>query len=89
LRHAFPDRNPGTVVVEAFTERAQLTVRVSDDGIGMQPTIRGTGLGSRIISSLAAQLSATIHVESTLHAGTVVTLRLPLLQEEPPQRARA
>jgi len=89
LRHAFPDRDAGTVVVEAFTERAQLTVRVSDDGVGMQPTIRGTGLGSRIISSLAAQLSATIDVESTPHAGTVVTLHLPLLQEEPPQRARA
>jgi two-component sensor histidine kinase/PAS domain-containing protein len=89
LRHAFRDRNGGTVVVDALTEQTQLTVRVSDDGVGMQPTIRGSGLGSRIISGLAAQLSATIHVESNPEVGTVVTLRMPLMKEETSQRGWA
>jgi len=89
LRHAFRDRDAGRIVVESMTERAQLTVRISDNGVGMQPTSRRTGLGSRIVSGLAAQLSATIHVESTPGAGTVVTLRMSLVQEGPPQRVRA
>jgi two-component sensor histidine kinase/PAS domain-containing protein len=89
LRHAFRDRDAGTVVVEALTERSQLIVRVSDDGVGMQSQPGVTGLGSRILRSLVAQLAATIQVDSTPHAGTIVTLRLPLLDEQPAQRATA
>jgi len=89
LRHAFRDRDAGTVIVEALTERSQLIVRVSDDGVGMQSQPGVTGLGSRILRSLAAQLAATIQVDSTPQAGTVVTLHLPLLDEQPDQRATA
>ncbi len=87
LRHAFRGRETGTVVVNAMIERAQLMVRISDDGVGMAPAMRRSGLGSRIINALAAQLAATIQVESPLEGGTVVTLRLPLAPADPPQRA--
>jgi two-component sensor histidine kinase/PAS domain-containing protein len=89
LSHAFRDREAGNVVVEAMIEQGQLTVRVSDDGVGMQSTVHGTGLGSRIIRALAAQLSATIHVDSPPEAGTVVTLRMQIIQAETAKRARA
>jgi two-component sensor histidine kinase/PAS domain-containing protein len=89
LRHAFPDRATGTVIVDAFTEAGGLIVRVSDDGVGMQPHAVGAGLGSRIIRSLASRLDASIAVESTPEVGTVVTLRLKLLQEAPAQPAVA
>jgi two-component sensor histidine kinase/PAS domain-containing protein len=89
LRHAFRDRASGAVVVEAMRQQSQLVVRVSDDGAGMDAETEGTGLGSRIILSLATRLAATIRVDSTPDAGTVVTLRLPLWQAEPAERARA
>jgi two-component sensor histidine kinase/PAS domain-containing protein len=86
LRHAFPGRMAGEVVVEAARHPAELMVRVSDDGIGMKPRPDGEGLGSRIIRSLTARLGATIVVESRPQTGTTVTLRLPL-EAETPRRA--
>jgi two-component sensor histidine kinase len=89
LRHAFSGRAGGVVVVEALRHQSELIVRISDDGVGMEPASGTPGLGSRIIRSLAQRLAATILVESRPQAGTVVTLRLPLLLEEPDQRATA
>jgi PAS domain S-box-containing protein len=89
LRHAFRDRASGVVVVEAMRQQSHLLVRVSDDGAGMDVSTGGTGLGSRIIQSLAARLAATIRVDSTPGAGTVVTLRLPLWQTETSEQATA
>jgi two-component sensor histidine kinase len=83
LRHAFPSRRSGTVVVEAMKERSELIIRVSDDGVGMPPGDRGGGLGSRIIRALATQVAAAIDFESKRDIGTVATLRLPLVQREP------
>jgi two-component sensor histidine kinase len=56
-----------------------------------RPVPQRSGLGSRIIRSLASQLAATIQTDSTPHTGTTVTLRLPLTltQETIPQRATA
>jgi two-component sensor histidine kinase/PAS domain-containing protein len=95
VRHAFAGRTAGTITVEASSEPSQLLVRVSDDGVGMRPGAGAgagagaDGLGSRIIRSLATRLGATMQVMSAPQQGTVVTLRLPLLQEEPAQRVTA
>jgi PAS domain S-box-containing protein len=78
LRHAFPKGEGGTVIVEAGTERSELTLRVTDDGVGIPSPAREPGLGSKIISSLASRIDAAIHTESTPGRGTIVTLRLPL-----------
>ncbi len=83
LRHAFPGRESGTITVDAQADHAALIVRVSDDGVGIQPENDRAGLGSRIIRSLTTQLAATMHVNSTPQAGTTVTLRLALRQPEP------
>jgi PAS domain S-box-containing protein len=86
LRHAFRGRAAGAVVVEAARDPAELVVRVSDDGIGMEPRSDGGGLGSRILRSLTARVGATIAVESRPEQGTVVTVRLPV-EAETPRRA--
>jgi PAS domain S-box-containing protein len=80
LRHAFPGRETGHVMVEALTESSGMIVRVGDDGVGMPQQSGSGGLGSRIIRALAAQVSAAVQVESTPQAGTAVTLRMPLTQ---------
>jgi len=80
LRHAFSGRETGRVTVEALTLSCGLTVRVSDDGVGMPQEAASAGLGSRIIRALAAQLSAAVEVDSAPQTGTIVTLRMPLTQ---------
>jgi len=87
LRHGFRGRPHGEVVVDAYIETSELIVRVGDDGIGMQPPSGELGLGSRIIRALAAQLAATIEIDSSLDAGTRVTIRLPLAPAQPAQMA--
>jgi len=81
MRHAFVGRDAGNITVDAMVEEGELTVSISDDGVGMAPRAGGGGLGSRIIRSLAAQLAARIDVESETGAGTVVKVRLALAPE--------
>ena len=54
--HAFLDRPPGTIRVTAATGSGELTVVVTDDGIGMRPRpdSPGLGLGLPTIGRLAA-----------------------------------
>jgi len=77
------------VTVDVAIESGSLIVRVCDDGIGMKPQSEKSGLGSRIIRALAAQLAANIHFDSSLGNGTTVTIRLPLSPAQPAQVAAA
>ncbi len=43
--HAYRDREPGTITLDAHGDRDWLVIRVSDDGTGMTPNIESTGLG--------------------------------------------
>ena len=54
--HAYIDREPGTIRVQAITGADELTVVVTDDGRGMQPRADspGLGLGLPTIGRLAA-----------------------------------
>jgi two-component sensor histidine kinase len=86
LRHAFRGRDTGTVTVEAWVDTSQLIVRIRDNGVGMQKSER-VGLGSKIISSLAAQINATMEMDSSADAGTTTTLRLPLEENSPSKQS--
>jgi two-component sensor histidine kinase len=46
-------------------------------------------LGSRIIRALAAQLAATIHVDSSAQTGTTVTIRLSYTPAASPELTSA
>ncbi len=87
LRHGFRGRAAGTVTVDASIAAGALVVRVGDNGVGMPAQSGASGLGSKIIRSLTAQLAASLHVESSAGAGTVVTIRLPLAPDQPARRA--
>jgi two-component sensor histidine kinase/PAS domain-containing protein len=89
LRHGFQGRDDGAVTVDGHIEEGELVVSVSDDGVGMKPQNGEPGLGSRIIRALAAQLAATIHVDSSAQTGTTVTIRLSYTPAASPELTSA
>ena len=58
LLHAYRDREPGTIRVEATIEGGELVIAVKDDGVGMSPRhdSPGMGLGLPVIASVAKRL---------------------------------
>lgn len=64
LKHAFPDKRPGTIHIDYSAQDADWALTVADDGIGMPvaPDLAESGLGSSIVQALARQLKATIFV---------------------------
>ena len=76
-KYAFPDERPGTIRARLEREAQGGSVRldVSDDGVGPDGgAAKGTGLGLRLIRSMAAQLHGTCELrrESGL---TILSLR--------------
>lgn len=80
LKHAFPDSRTGQIQVCASQDEHDLTVRVSDDGVGLP---MGTdlhsspGLGFSLIRLLAEQLRAELTFPSAGEPARF-TLRIPI-----------
>jgi serine/threonine-protein kinase RsbW len=57
--HAYRDREPGTITLDAHGHRGRLVIRVSDDGSGMTPNIEtpGLGIGISLITRAASDVS--------------------------------
>jgi two-component sensor histidine kinase len=77
LKHAFPHRRSGEVVIELSTAGRLCSLTIKDDGIGFEQPLRDGSLGLRLMRSLAQQLGTTVEIKG--HAGTTVKLewRLP------------
>lgn len=66
----------GTVVVRAVREGDELTVSVSDDGVGLKGLAPGSGLGTQIVTTLVKnELRGSISWEDRENGGTLVTVR--------------
>ncbi|MFP5220674.1 MAG: PAS domain S-box protein [Acidobacteriota bacterium] len=80
LKHAFPDRDSGTVEVSASWEDGMATMTVQDDGVGLSPDFdlnAVTSLGLQIVTMLAGQLHGTL--SAGVDSGkTMFMLRYPL-----------
>lgn len=75
-KYAYPDGDSGAIRVSCLREDSdQVCLVVEDDGIGMQPSTapRGTGVGTKIVNAMAANLRAAINVDLA-HRGTRVRL---------------
>ncbi|MGH2378034.1 MAG: GAF domain-containing sensor histidine kinase [Candidatus Limnocylindria bacterium] len=57
------------------------TLEVSDDGVGFDPSVPGTGLGLRNMRERAFVAGGRLHVGSAPGRGTLVRLELPLVGE--------
>ncbi len=81
LKHAFPDERHGTITIEFFlSEPRMLTLRVSDDGIGLpQDANRSQArtLGLQLVANLADQLKGRFCIEPGIDSGVVSTIVFP------------
>ena len=60
--HAYADREPGDVAVDAWIDERSLHVVVCDDGIGMMPRVETPGL--RMGLALIGQVTEQVKLES-------------------------
>jgi signal transduction histidine kinase len=86
IRHSRAER----IEVRVTDEPEGLAVLVKDDGVGIDPSRRASGLGLRGIEERVRELRGTMSIRSAAGAGTTLTVRLPLPAREPEVlRARA
>jgi anti-sigma regulatory factor (Ser/Thr protein kinase) len=72
--HAYRDRQPGNVRMQATVADGLLTVVVADDGVGMSPRADSPGLGVGLL--LIRRLAEDVAVET--RGGTRLRMRLRL-----------
>ena len=81
FKHAFPDDAKGQVsaVLRMTEDEGELTV--TDDGRGMPPAIsqgQGAGLGLKILSVFAEQMSGQLSISAPENGGTEIKLRFSI-----------
>ncbi len=85
VRHA----HATSVTVRLRQEGDQVTLEISDDGVGFRPDIAetpeadGRGLGLRGMRERAAILGGSLEIESAAGRGTTIRIRFPSFREEP------
>lgn len=73
LKHAFPGRRRGAILVSYRSDGPSWTLSVRDDGIGPPAHDAVEGLGTGIVQALARHLRATVTVSDS-RPGTTVTI---------------
>jgi two-component sensor histidine kinase len=96
LKYGFPDDRPGTIHVHFRREGSSFVLTILDDGIGLPeegdisleaPRPPGSGLGTRLLSALAAQLRGTFtRRPGDCGIGTLAELRFPVEAPALPHR---
>jgi signal transduction histidine kinase len=74
IRHA----NASTITVNVTGRPDRLDVSVSDDGRGIEPARRRSGLGLRGIEERVKELHGTMTIGRSASGGTTLAIRLPL-----------
>ena len=78
-KYAYPGCVAGEIRVSLTREGGEVLLAVEDDGVGWrgEGPARGSGLGMRIISAMAANLGSAVTFEAERPRGTRATLRFP------------
>jgi two-component system, sensor histidine kinase PdtaS len=79
LKYAFPDDRSGWILVRFHQDGDKFILAIEDNGIGIASGTSsvGTGLGSSIIRSIAAQLGGTACLGKSNTGGTVFEVEIP------------
>jgi two-component system, sensor histidine kinase PdtaS len=79
LKYAFPDERSGRIQVTFARRPDGFLLAIEDDGVGLpiNASPQGTGFGSRIIRSLAANLEGAACMSGLETGGTVLEVRFP------------
>ena len=79
VEHGLAGKDDGEVAIEADRSDERLSVRVRDNGVGLQEGKVGSGLGTQIIRTLIqGELGGTIDWHTVVGSGTEVTIDIPL-----------
>lgn len=78
-KYAYPKGTSGEIRIRITREDDGVRLVVEDDGVGHRAmaTPEGTGLGTKIVAAMAANLRTDVEYDGT-HAGTRVSLRIAL-----------
>ena len=87
VKYAYPD-GAGPIHVELVARGGDLELSIADNGVGLNAKTdpRSTGMGQRIVSAMAAKLSASVERDPA-HSGTRVVLRFPRTSSKPAAKA--
>jgi PAS domain S-box-containing protein len=80
LKHAFPDGKEGEVRIELRADEGQLTLVVSDNGVGFPQDLdfRDTGsLGLQLVNTLVEQIEGTIELDRDVGTAFKITFTEP------------
>lgn len=79
FKYAYPDAVGGEIRVSSAITAERVEVSVEDDGVGWfgEGPIKGTGLGSKIVTAMSRTLDATLEWRRR-DAGTCVVLAFPI-----------
>lgn len=79
-RHGFPSGQSGMILIKFGLELGQVTLSVSDDGIGFDSAEAPASMGRQLMDAFAQQLGGVLNISSAPNSGTVVTLTYPLIE---------
>ena len=79
LKHAFPDGRNGKITILLQADEKQVTLVVSDNGVGLSDEIASNGgtLGFQLIKTLVKQIDAVLKIEMDQGSEFTITFDLP------------
>lgn len=76
MKHAWPAGRPGILTIGMVDLEGAHAITIADDGLGFVEQAARSGMGKRLIRSLAKEAGASFDLVSTPGSGTRVSLRL-------------
>lgn len=77
LHNAVRHAGAKSIRIDLYFQKADLVMKIEDDGCGMTEMTRGDGMGLNIMKYRARRINAILTIDSRPGCGTVITLDMP------------